>query len=213
MLGWNQHLVRIVDDEAVGGAATMRDPCPAPLAHQCIERYRDASGRARPCDAAVLAPDVQIGLAIGDDKQRTRTVSFLFAGAREPASKQHGPDELMNRNECDQDRLQLRSPSRELGCDHRRQADGDPRLRDESGPRVLTNARVNPRDIETDPRAGPDQAGPDSSEYERDGPDGEQYVESKRGANCHEEDHQDRRGATLYRRPQCVALRDGEIFD
>src|SRR6185503_1096457 len=105
MLWWNQHLVGVVDDEAIGGAATMCNPCPAALAHQCVKRHGDASRRARPCDAAVLASDVQIRFTIRHDEQWPRTVCFAFAGARKAASKQHGSDQLVNRNECDQDCL------------------------------------------------------------------------------------------------------------
>src|SRR5262245_17906252 len=98
MLGWNQYFVGVVDDQPISGSATVCDPGPAPLAHQSVKRHGDATSRTRPRDAAVLPPDVQIRFAVGDDEQRTRAVCFLFARARKAATKQHGPDELVNRN-------------------------------------------------------------------------------------------------------------------
>lgn len=124
----HQHLVGIVDDQAIGGARPVRNPGAAALAHQRVERHGDAAGCRRPRDAAIVAADVQIRLAVRDDEQRTTGARLLLAGARQAAPEEHRSDQLVDRDERDEQRLQLRSPTGKFRGDNRGQADGDARL-------------------------------------------------------------------------------------
>ena len=69
-----------IDERAVGGAGAVRDPHAAALAHQRVERDRDAAGRRGTDDAAVAVVVVQVGLAVGHHDQRPRGARIDLAG-------------------------------------------------------------------------------------------------------------------------------------
>ena len=68
VLGRHHHVVVLVDGVAVGGARAVRDPGARAGAHHRLERGDQAARRALDLDHVVLAPRVDVGLAVGDDQ-------------------------------------------------------------------------------------------------------------------------------------------------
>ena len=92
----------------------MRNPDTAALAHQRVERDGDAAGRRRGHDASALVLTVQVRLAIRDDDQRPPRRRVEVAAAGQPVAKEQRPDQLVDRDERDEQRLDARSPVGEL---------------------------------------------------------------------------------------------------
>jgi hypothetical protein len=116
----------------------MRDPRATALAHQCVERNRDTAGSRGARDTAALVEIMQVGLAIGDDQKGAWRMCVDFSRSNEAGAEQRRPDQLINRDERDEQHLYLAAPSRKLGGDGGGQSQGNAGLRDQSRPHVFT---------------------------------------------------------------------------
>src|SRR6185436_12779658 len=89
-LGRHHDVVVLVHRVAVGGARAVRDPGSGAGAHDRLERGDEAARRALDLDHVVLAPHVQVGLAIGDDHD----LVALQVLAQDAAQRLRAPDGL-----------------------------------------------------------------------------------------------------------------------
>ena len=105
------NLVSVIDHEPIGRSGTVCDPCAAALTHQRVQGDGHATRRRRPRDGAVTPGQVQIRLSIRDDEQGSRGLGLQLASTGQAPPEQHRAGELVDWNERDQQRLQLRAPS------------------------------------------------------------------------------------------------------
>ena len=156
---------------------------------------------------------MEVRLAVGHDHKRANRVHVEFTRPSQPAAKQNRSHELVNRNRRDEQQLHLVAPPREFGGDDGGKSEGNPGLRHQPGPRILADRLRKPRRLDSCRDAQPDEAESDRGQRDRTDPDRRHGVEPKGRTDCHEEDHQHRRRATAYGRPQRVALRDCQVLN
>ena len=212
-VGRHHHLVVRVDDLAIGVAGAVRDPDAAALAHQRIERHGHAAGRRLAVIAAVAVPGVQIRLAVRHDEQRPRGRGLEIARPREALAEEDRADELVNGDQRDEQRLQLRAPAGKFGGDDRGESERDAGLGDQPGPGVLPGGGIDAGARKPKRQPEPDGRDPDRGDGKRQQADGRERVQPQRRADGDEEDHQDRRRAALHGGLERVALRDREVLD
>ena len=104
----------------------MRNPDATSFPHQRIERNGDTAGRSIRDNRDHLRPRVQVGLAVGHDDQGSRHVGMDLSSACKTEAEQDRPDEFVNRDEPDQQQLDLCPPPRKLGGDDGGESEGDP---------------------------------------------------------------------------------------
>ena len=141
----HEHSVRLVDDLAIGRPGAVRHPDPVALAHQRVECDSHATGRGRRHDAAALVLAMEIRLAIGDHDQRSPRRRREVTAAGQPIAEEQRTEQLVNRDERDEQRLDPRPPVHELRRHERGEAERDAGLRDEAGPDVVADGSVDSR--------------------------------------------------------------------
>jgi hypothetical protein len=109
--------------------------------------------------------------------------------------------------------LRLVAPPRKLSGDDGGEPEGNPGLRHQPGPRVLSDRLRKPGRLDSCRDAEPDESESDRRQRDRAEPDGRHRVEPKGGADRHEEDHQHGRCAAADGGPQRVPLRDRQVLD
>jgi hypothetical protein len=212
-LGRDAHFVGRVDERAVGRAGSVANPDAAALAHEGVQRHGDAARCRRADDLVVGVVIVQVGLAVRDDDQRSRRARLDLAHLGQAHAKDWRSDEFVDRNDGDEQHLQLPAPRREFGRDDRGEPKRDAGLRNQAGPCVGADARFDAGGFEAERQAEANQAHAQRHNRGCDEAHRRQRVEPKRGADGDEEHHQHRKGATLKRDLERVALRHREVFD